>query len=53
MRDIKRILFMVDGGVDPIQDIKSILEDGGAERGYIVEEYPSDGCEIVMKLKKE
>ena len=42
MRDIRRILVIIDGGVTPKTQLKSIIEDGAAENDYTATEYPID-----------
>ena len=42
MRSIKKVLFIVDGGVTPKTQLKNIIESGCTEQGYTAVEYPVD-----------
>jgi len=44
MRQIKKVLFIVNGGISPKDDLEAIIEDGAEERGYTAASYPVDGA---------
>lgn len=56
MRSIKKVLFIVDGGVTPKTQLKNIIESGCTEQGYTAVEYPVDSSgdiSLYYKITKD
>jgi hypothetical protein len=55
MRNIRKILFIVDGGVAPVGQVKNIIESGAAANSYTVTQYDVDSSgdvSLYYKIKK-
>lgn len=55
MRKVRKVLVIIDGGVSPKVQLKSIIEDGATENDYTATEYPVDGSGdigLYYKIKK-
>ena len=56
MRDIRRVLVIIDGGAIPKNQLKSIIEDGATENGYTTTEYSVDSSgetSLYYKITKD
>ena len=56
MRAVVRLKVLVDGGVTPVAQFKSLFEAGCVERGFVAEEYPVDSSgdtALYYKIEKE
>ena len=56
MRDIRRILIIIDGGATPKNQLKSIIEDGVTATDYTATEYSVDSSgetSLYYKITKD
>ena len=56
MRNIRKILFIVDGGITPVSQVKSIIESGATENSYTAVEYSVDSSgdvSLYYKITKD